>query len=284
MKMNEFLKGKKLSIISGVAFFAIFVVISAVFSYGMDSKFNRLKAQIDQMSSSVSSLETSSSSAKSSIDGMIQVIDGVTRMIDEMAQKPDISTADQSANTELQSKLDDILKYLPELEKKVASLKIGVEAGNQTTKSEEETITVPDTKVPEGPANTANPDTVNAVKVGQDFIVTIMANEVSNLFGYQFNLNYDNKKANYKGSLKSTVSGISTIFKKDMSDHLLVGATMIGNMPGYSGKNVTVCTMVFTANENFDPSSFTINDVSTVDENQKYIENISGWSIEAKAE
>ena len=69
-----------------------------------------------------------------------------------------------------------------------------------------------------------------------------------------------------------------------MSDHLLVGATMIGDTPGYSGQDVTVCTMAFTATEDFDPSTFTINGVSTVDADQNYIEDISGWSINLKAE
>ena len=271
MKMNEFLKGKKWSIISGVAFLAIFAVIAGVFSYGIESKFNYLKDQLNHMSDSVSSLETSTSAFKSSIDAM--------------AWKPDINTTDQSADSELQSKLDDILNNLSELEKKVAALKISIEAIKQPTKSAEETITLPDIKIPESPPIPRDqPQSTITIKTGQDFTVAVKANEVSNLFGYQFNLNYDNKKATYKGSLKSSVSGINTIFKKDMSDHLLVGATMIGNTPGYSGQDVTVCTMAFTAAEDFDPSTFTINGVSTVDADQNYIEDISGWSIDVKAE
>jgi hypothetical protein len=281
MKIIEFLKGRKWSIISGVVFLAIFAVIANVLSYGIDSKFNNLSDQLNSISSRVSSLETSTSAFKSSIDGLVL--------------QPDINTANQADDSELQSKLDDILDTLSELddimmnlsklEKKVAALKVSSEAIQQPAESAKEITTLPDTEIPESPPIPDNqPQSGNIVKTGQNFKVTVKANEVSNLYGYQFNLNYDNKKATYKGSLKSSVSGINTIFKKDMSDHLLVGATMIGKSPGYSGQDVTVCTMTFTAAEDFDPSTISINGVSTVDANQNYIENISGWSIDVEAE
>lgn len=281
MKMNEFLKGKKWSIISGVAFLAIFAVIAAVFSYGIESKFNNLTDQFNQISSSVSSLEISTSAFRSSID--------------DLAQKPDINEDDQSDDSELQSKLDDILnnlselddilKNLSELEKKVAALKISGKAIQQPVESAEEKITLPDTKIPESsPIPQNQPQSNNTVETGENFTIAVKANEVTNLYGYQFNLNYDNKKATYKGSLKSSVSGINTIFEKDMSDYLLVGATMTGNTPGYSGQDVTVCTMAFTATEDLDLSTISISGVSTVDVNQNYIENISGWSVDVKAE
>jgi len=271
MKINEFLKGKKWSIIFGVVLLAILVVVAGVFSYGIESEFNNLKEQLSRLSFSVSSLEASTLAFKSSIDGM--------------TQKPDIYTSAQSANSELQSKLDDILKNLSELEKKVAALESISKAIQRPTKTAEESITLPGTSIPESPAiNRNQAQSANAIKTGQKIMVTVKANEISNLFGYQFNLNYDNKKATFKGNLKSSVSGINTIFKKDMGDHLLVGATMIGDTPGYSGRDVTICTMEFIATEDLDPSSFTINGVSTVDANQNYIENVGGWSIDVKAE
>jgi hypothetical protein len=277
MKIYKFLKVKKWSIIFGAVLLAILTVIAGVFSYGIESEFNNLKDQLSRISFSVSSLEISTSAFKSSIDGM--------------TQKPDINTDLQAANSELQSKLDDILenlselddilKNLSELEKKAADLKISSKAIQQPTKTAVEAIALPDTTIPESPAiDHDQAQSANTVRMGQNFSVTVKANEISNLYGYQFNLNYDNKKAAYKGSLKSSVSGINTIFEKDMGDHLLVGATMIGDTPGYSGQDVTVCTMEFTATEDLDPSSFTINGVSTVDANQNYVEDISGWSIE----
>lgn len=271
MRINEFFKTKKWSIISGVAFLAILAAIAGMYSHEIEGKFNNLKDQLNLMSSSVSSLETSTSAFKSSIDGM--------------TRKPDIETADQSSDSELQSKLDEILKNLSELEKRVMALKISSEAMQQLAESVEETITLLDTEIPENPTIQSNqPQPANMIKTGQNFTVSVKANEVSNLFGYQFNLNYDNEKATYNGGLKSSISGINTIFKKDMSDHLLVGATMIGDAQGYSGQDITVCSMAFTATDDFDPSSFTINRVNTVDANQNYVENINGWSIDVKAE
>jgi len=273
MKLFEFLKEKKWHIISGVVFLAIFAVIAGLLLNGMESRFTGLKAQIDQISSGISSLEVSSAAFKSSVDGL--------------ARKPLADTSDQSNASDLQSKLDDILVQLSDLKKAFDSLKVDVKNEIQGVRLSEGKISVPDTKVPESPAKPNNPDTqpqpANTVKSGQDFTITVKAGEVSNLYGYQFNLNYDNKKAAYKGSLKSSISTIGTIFKKDMPDHLLVGATMVGNTPGYSGRDVTVCTMVFTATSDIDLSTFTINGVNTVDANQKYIENTGGWSVDAKA-
>jgi len=122
------------------------------------------------------------------------------------------------------------------------------------------------------------------IESGKDFTVTVYAKEVSNLYGYQFNLFYDYDKATYKGELKSSIDAISMIFKKDMEDHLLVGATMIGDVPGFSAKNVEVCTMKFTANSDIDSSIFTLNGVNTVDADQEYLEDISGWSIKVSVD
>ena len=272
MKIIEYLIQKKWHIVSGFLFLAILAIIAGVFLHEVNSRFNNLEDQIDRISSGISSLEASTAAFKSSVDGM--------------NQKSSADTSNQPAVIDLQSNIDDILERLSDLKKAIESLKAGNKAEMQPAKSPEKTITVPDTKVPEG-SSTRNktekqPQSVNSVKTGQDFTITVMADEVSNLYGYQFNLNYDNKKANYKSKLNSSISGIGTIFKKDMTDHLLVGATMIGNTPGYSGKNVTVCTMVFTAIEDIDPSGITIDSVSTVDANQNYTENISGWSIDVK--
>jgi hypothetical protein len=297
MKINEFLKSKKWSIISVVTFLVIFVVIAGLFIYQIDNRINKLKDKIDYLSSSILALENLSPEIKSSIEDIIGEID-------RMSQKPDIEdTSDRSVDPELLSKFDDILKYLSELNKEIESLKALSEAKMQPVQpaeetlsaAEDETITIPDETVPGSPADTDTPDEPenveendnqtqpeNIIKAGQNFIVTVKADKVVDLYGYQFNLNYDKNKAIYKGGLNSSVDGINTIFAKDMDDHLLVGATMIGDTPGYSGQDVTMCTIAFTANEDIDPSIFTINRVNTVDEKQNYIEDIIGWDIDVE--
>jgi|LSQX01.1.fsa_nt_gb hypothetical protein len=121
------------------------------------------------------------------------------------------------------------------------------------------------------------------LEAGQNFIVSVHAQEVKNLYGYQFNLYYDKDKVAYKGDLKSSIDAISMIFEKDKEDYMLVGATMIGDVPGFSGRNVEVCSMEFTAKSDIDSSAFTINRVNTVDADQNYVENISGWTIKISA-
>lgn len=306
MNLNDFIKGKKWVITISAIFLVVLAIIAGIFSYGIDSKskFNTLKDQVDQLSNAVSLLENSSPDIKSTIDGINQKIDTMREKMDEISQKTDISNTDQLVESELQSKLDEIVKCLSELNKQLESIRITGESAIQPAKSmeepaiEQETITVtavaetdeetvaePDSSVSDSLAVSENQaQASDIIKAGQDFTVAVKANEVSNLYGYQFNLNYDNSKAAYKGNLKSAVSEISTIFKKDMNDHLLVGATMIGNTPGYSGQNETICTMVFTAIDDFDLSIFTISNVNIVDADQNYIENNDGWSIDVKAE
>ncbi len=287
MGINEFLKDKKWHIISGGVFLVIFAIITGVFSQGMNGRFNSLKDQIDRISSGVSSLETSSAAFSDSSAELKESSAELRDSVDEISGKSSKDTSGQPTNPELQSKLDRILSQLSDLKKTVGSLKVSGQAEKQPAKLTEKTIAVPDTSVPKSPANPTKsdkqPQSSKIFKTGQDLTITIKAKEVSNMYGYQFNLKYDHKKAIYKGSLKSSISGINTIFKKDMTDYLLVGATMVGDTPGYSDRNVTVCTMMFTVTADIDPSSFTVNGVSAVDANQSYAENIDGWSVDVKA-
>lgn len=71
-------------------------------------------------------------------------------------------------------------------------------------------------------------------------------------------MNYDKTKATYQGDLRSLVSDVNTIFYKDKPDYMLIGATMIGTKSGANGKNVSVCSLTFTANEDYDLSTLSI--------------------------
>jgi hypothetical protein len=303
MKLNQFLSEKKWSIISGVVLLVLFLIITGGLFYKLDRKFDSLIHHVNHLSSGISSLEASISNMD---------IVGMGQNVDETYQKPVINTENQSLDSELKPKLEDILRYITELNQRVEALKAIIDEGNMPTQFAAETTiaetedtvaetaskaitdTLAEAKTEAAENNTAShtiapqtPDILkekshntNSIKAGNDFTVTVKANEVSNLYGYQFNLKYDHDKAAYKGSLESSISEIGMIFKKDKSDHLLVGATMIGDTPGYSGQDVIMCTMVFTANEDLDPSTFTISGVSTVDADQNYVEDIYGWTID----
>ena len=296
MSARDFWQKSRWGIISGISFLVLFALVAGVLSYGLDVKINHLNEQLAQISESVASLENASPEMKDSIDGAMEKIDGIS-------QKIDFSTADSSAEDALKTKLNDVLGDLSDLSRKVEDLKNSVEAQIKAAKeaAKEARTAAAIVPIPDAPIAGDAPDTASMPEPGEEdnpeqeaddkntgtqmleagevFTVTVQANAVSDLYGYQFNLGYENGKASYDGALKSSVNGINTIFKKDMPDHLLVGGTMIGDMVGYSGEDVEICSMRFVAAERIDPASFTIDGVSTVDSNQKYVEDITGWKI-----
>ncbi len=274
MKMKDFITEKKWHLISGILFLAIFTLVTGVLINSIIIKLDSIQKQNKLFASGVEAIEASSAALNGSIDDLAQ----------NMGADPEY----QSLIRNLESDLESILSKLSELSaagngnEELMSLKASIDKLNKILKNMESgakpVTTVPDSSLPGNPAPSAT------VKKGQEITVIIHAGAVSDMYGYQFNLNYDKNKVSYKSGLRSSINGISTIFKKDNPDNLLIGATMIGDKPGYSGKNVDVCTLVFTAKADIDPSTFSISQVNTVDSAQKYVENISGWSIAVKAQ
>lgn len=289
MKMKDFIREKRWYLISGGSFLIIFAIITGIFTNSIYLKLESVQKQNELMSSGIKSLETSSAALISSID--------------KSAQNVGAYSADQSLISSLKTDLESVLAKLSEYNdmkssiKDLRSLKASLDQINDRLKNlnsgsvnsgtintpalpaEEDTTTIPDSNIPGSPTASSK----GIIKADHDFIVTVKANTVFNMYGYQFNLDYNKSKATYKSDLKSSINGISTIFKKDMSGSLLIGATMIGDKPGYSANDVNICTMTFTAVTDFDLSTLKISGVSTVDSTEKYVENIGGWSIEAKA-
>jgi len=297
MKTNEFVSNKKWYIILGVVFLAALVIITGVFVNIIFHKLDSMQKQNESLSASVDLLETSSETMRN--------------YIDDLKQDLKTNSADQMLLSSLKSDLEEILAELLEFTvlndnvKDLVSLKETLDQINNELKkmssawasaepddkaepaeaSENEIAAITDSELPAGnPAIPSGPSSEpeNIIKAGNDFIVTVRADTVTDMYGYQFNLSFDKSKASYNSGLRSTINGIDVIFKKDQPDNLLIGATMTGDNPGYSGNDVNVCTLVFTANEDLDPSVFSISDVRTVDSKQNYVENVSGWSCEAK--
>ncbi|MBC8545448.1 hypothetical protein H8711_00660 [Clostridiaceae bacterium NSJ-31] len=121
-----------------------------------------------------------------------------------------------------------------------------------------------------------------AVVAGQKVAVTVAAPSVEDLYGYQFRLNFDESKFEYKEELTSEIDEISSIFAKPFDGYQLVGATMIGETPGFSGKKVDICKMVFEAKVDtpLSEATFSISDVNIVKSNLDYEENVDGWQME----
>lgn len=283
MKIKDFITQKKWALISGCAFLVIFAIIMGVFVSNIYQKLHSVQRQNDLLSSNVNSLETSLATLKSSIDDLIENIkaySGDQLLLTSLESDLESVQSELSEFTALNDKVEDLLSLkaiLDQLNNKLKNLNSEI-----TSVKPVEDVQISDSDVPGDSIMPANSLPEDIIKAGNEIIVTIRADTISDMYGYQFNLNFDNSKVSYKSGPKSSISEISTIFKKDFPDYLLIGATMIGDKPGYSGNDVDVCTLVFTANEDVDPSSFVISGVNTVDSAQKYVQNISGWSCEAK--
>ncbi|MCL2137154.1 MAG: cohesin domain-containing protein [Coriobacteriia bacterium] len=118
------------------------------------------------------------------------------------------------------------------------------------------------------------------VTAGDVVVVNIYAQSLEDVYAYQFNLNYDADKLDYQKHLYSDINDIPTIFAVVKGSYLLVGATMIGAREGFSGKNVSVCRVEFTALDDFYLETITISSVCTVSGTLQYLEDVDGWTTE----
>lgn len=134
------------------------------------------------------------------------------------------------------------------------------------------------------PTPTPVPQPDNIAKAGDIIVVKVSSKDVSDMYGYQFEVKYDKSLIEYKGSLKSSIPEITTIFAKNMDSHILIGATKIGTQPGYSGEDANICEMSFVALQDCDLSQISINSVNIVKSDLSYIEGIDNWSYEARVE
>lgn len=118
------------------------------------------------------------------------------------------------------------------------------------------------------------------VSAGQKIVLTVMAASVDDMYGYQFQVNYDENEFEYTGELKSELDAISTIFAKPFDGYQLIGATMIGDQTGVSGENVVICEMEFTTLKDcvLTDSALGISNINVVSPALEYDEDVSGWS------
>ena len=116
------------------------------------------------------------------------------------------------------------------------------------------------------------------ISQGDVVVVSIFADEMDSVYGYQFEINYDENNLEYTKRLYSNIEEIDTIFATIKEQYLLVGATMLGNSVGYTGQSVLVCQMEFTALANFSSEQITLSGVNIVSDDMQYTENIGGWT------
>ena len=153
-------------------------------------------------------------------------------------------------------------------------------SGDPVLETEEDTadqIVMEEQQVPLGDMNVL-------VAAGDVVVVNVFAKEFSDVYGYQFEINYDSEYVEYNKRLHSEIDEIITIFATDKEWYLLVGATMIGDTEGFSGANVAVCRVEFMAladfmlNDDLTSDHFAISSVNTVTSDLQYLEDIEGWT------
>jgi len=124
-----------------------------------------------------------------------------------------------------------------------------------------------------------------AVSAGDTVIVNVFADIMDDVYGYQFDINFDSDIIKYGKRLYSDIGEIATIFAKDKEWYLLVGATMTDFEKGFSGRQVSVCHVEFAALADFELSPdltsdhITISSVNTVTGDSQYLENVDGWTV-----
>jgi len=122
------------------------------------------------------------------------------------------------------------------------------------------------------------------ISAGDIVVLNVFADEMNDVYGYQFDINYDKDIIEYRKRLYSDIDEIITIFATDKEWYLLVGATMIGDAEGYTGQEVPVCRVEFVALTDFelnvDSSSdhIAVSGVNIVTGDLQYLENVAGWT------
>ena len=133
-------------------------------------------------------------------------------------------------------------------------------------------VTIGDENIPLG----GKPVTISA---GDTLVLTVSAPALQDVYGYQFDINYDQGAFRYEKRIYSDIGEIPTIFAKDKEQYLLVGATMTGDTPGFTGEAVNVCRVEFVALTDYKEVPFTLSRVNVVGSDLEYTENIDNWTV-----
>jgi hypothetical protein len=119
-----------------------------------------------------------------------------------------------------------------------------------------------------------------SVASGDKVVVTVEAASLEDMYGYQFQVNYDRELFDFSGGLESDIGEIETIFSKPFDGYELVGATMIGEKQGVSGEGKSVCTMTLTARADgvVSADALSLSDVRVIRSDLSYEEDAGGWN------
>jgi hypothetical protein len=124
----------------------------------------------------------------------------------------------------------------------------------------------------------SDPDDLT-VSAGEKVFVSVVAESVEDLYGYQFRVNYNPQYLEFSDGLESDIGEIGTIFSKPFEGYELVGATMTGAQKGVDGKNSNICRMTLTALADcvISEEVLSLSDIRTVHSGLEYETDVKGW-------
>ena len=115
--------------------------------------------------------------------------------------------------------------------------------------------------------------------LSDEFVVTVTAGSLDDMYAYQFRLVFDSNKLRFKGPV-SKINGMSA-FYNTLEGYEFVGGTMTGSSKGISGVDVVVCELQFAARKGFTPDDvgITLSNIGVVTSKASDIEEVTGWTL-----
>ena len=119
------------------------------------------------------------------------------------------------------------------------------------------------------------------LSAGDFVVVQAIGGQLDDMYGYQFKLDFDDSAFDFF-SLESLVPGINLTFQRTFPEYLLVGATKVGGVPGYSSSSDEnqISQIVFRAKRNVETLQFSLREVGIVRSDMTYFDDVPGWRFE----
>ena len=249
----------------------------------MDSHSANAAGRFDNLDGELSGMKGETSSLLSQLDTTLAGILNELSEIRKDLNDPLGGQEDYGAVLDtISGNVENLGRKIDGLSSKLDSISAKLDAINNRMDDLSRPVVISDTPVPLAMAYTPEV-TEGYANVGDTVVVRIFAQNVQDMYGYQYNLNYDKKELTYTKKLTSKVEGLDMIFAKDFDTYVLVGSTKVGPLPGFTGSNLSVCEVSFTANKAMDLTelSISLEKVNIVDSKLVYTEGVTNWSCSA---
>ena len=253
----------------------VIVILSIYSSFSSKAKINEL---IETVQSLQIAVETDNTPLRDVVGGVVsdepmRSITSIQNKLDELEDKIDKIGSFESVKTAL----DELIRVVISLQSKIEDMYAKVMSMEKVAPAS--SPSPPQSQSAE--VNTPISEVSVPTQSNKTISVKVTAPQVEDMYGYEFKIYFNSENVEYTGNLKSSISTIGTIFDKDFDSYILVGATMIGDVKGYSGDKSEICTLSFAGSQEIDVSEFRIEAVSIVKSDLEYVKNITDWSLSA---